>query len=106
VRNFGSLPVHGPPQGEEPACYRVWSAVNRPLATEMEDARRLFFSVGSPKEGCAVIRHLQARREEDPAVVTSEFGLEVLSVDGWSEWHDRHGRDVMGHFRLLLVGTQ
>ena len=87
-------------------CHRVWNAVNRPLGTEMEGARRLFFSVASPEEGCAVIRHLRTRREEDPTVVTSEFGLEVLSVDGWSEWHDRHGRDVMERFRPLLVETQ
>jgi hypothetical protein len=106
VRSFGSTVAQGPPQGEASACYRVWSAVNRSPDTEMQDARRLFFSVASPKEGCAVIRRLRARREEDPAVVTSEFGLEVLSVEGWSEWHDRHGRDVMGHFRLLLVGAQ
>jgi len=84
-------------------CYRVWNAVNRPPGVEMEDARRLFFSVASPEEGCAVIRHLQTRREEDPSVVTSDFGLEILSVGGWSEWHDGRGRDAMEHFRLLLV---
>ena len=87
-------------------CYRVWNAVNRPLDAEMEAARRLFFSVGSPEEGCAVIRYLQTRREADRAVIISEFGLEVLSVDGWTEWYDRHGRDVMESFRLSLVEVQ
>ena len=106
VRNSGGIPAHGPPQEEAPVCYRVWSAVNCPLDTEIEDACRLFFSVASPEEGCAVIRHLQTRREEDPAVVTSEFGLEVLSVGGWSEWYDSHGCDVMEHFRVLLVEAQ
>jgi len=87
-------------------CYRVWNAVNRPFDAEIDSVRRLFFSVGSPKEGCAVIRRLQARREADRGVVTSEFGLEVLSVDGWTEWYDRHGRDVMDSFRLSLVEAQ
>ena len=84
----------------------MWSTINRPVDTGIEDARRLFFSVESPEEGCAVIKHLQAKREKDPGVVTSEFGLEVLSVDGWSEWHDSHGHDVMEHFRLSLVEAQ
>ncbi len=83
--------------------YRVWNAVNRPLNVGMEDVRRLFFSVASPEEGRDVIRHLQTRREEDFSVVTSEFGLEILSVDGWSEWHDRRGHDVMEHLRVQLV---
>lgn len=86
--------------------YRVWNVVNRPYDTEVEDVRRLFFGVSSPGEACTVIQRLQKRREEDPTVITSECGFEILSGDGWTEWHDRHGHDVMDHFRLLLVGTQ
>lgn len=86
--------------------YRVWNAVNRPPGTEIQDAHRMFFSVASPQEGADVIGHLQARRDEDTAVVTSEYGLEMLAVGEWREWRDRDGCDVMEHLRLLLVEAQ
>ena len=75
--------------------YRVWSVVNRPLGVEAGEARRLLFAVHSPSEACTVIRTLQARREEDPTVLTSEYGLEVFSAMRWTEWRDRQGRDVL-----------
>ena len=75
--------------------YRVWSVVNRPLDARARRVRRLLFSVSSPSEACTVIRLLQAKREEDPTIRTSEYGLEVLSADRWSEWRDGLGRDVM-----------
>ncbi len=74
--------------------YRVWSVVNRPLGTRAREARRLLFSVRSPSEACVVIRLLQARREEDPTVLTSEYGLEVFTAGRWTEWCDRRGRHV------------
>ncbi len=75
--------------------YRVWSVVNRPLGAGAREARRLLFSVRSPSEACTVIRLLQAKREEDPTVLTSEYGLEVFSAGRWTEWSDRRGRTVM-----------
>lgn len=86
--------------------YRVWNAVNRRPGTGIQDAHRMFFSVASPREGADVIEHLQVRRDEDAAVVISEYGLEMLVAGEWREWRDGDGYDVMEHFRLLLVEAQ
>ena len=78
--------------------YRVWNTTNRPAGVELEDADRRFFPVPSAAAGYEVIEDLRARQDEDPSVLTSEFGLEVLSVGGWKEWYDDGGLDVTERF--------
>ena len=75
--------------------YRVWKVAYRPDDVAVAGAHRLLFSVSSPREACTAIQRLQAREREDPIARAAEYGLEVFSVTGWTEWHDPKGRDVM-----------
>jgi len=83
--------------------YRVWSVVNRPRGAGAREARRLLFSVRSPSEARTVIRLLRTKREEDPTVLASEYGLEIFTAEGWTEWHDRRGRDVLQGLRASVA---
>ncbi len=74
--------------------YRVWRAVPRADGAGSSTAR-LLFSVGSLREACWVIERLRAREQDDRTVPPGEYGLEVLSADGWTEWCDRRGRTVV-----------
>jgi hypothetical protein len=78
--------------------YRVWNAINRPAGVELGHGHRRFVPVPSAAAGYAVIEALRARQDEDPSVLTSEFGLEVLSIGSWKEWYDDGGLDVMERF--------
>jgi len=78
--------------------YRVWNAINRPPGTRLGDWRRQYISVYSPTSGYEVITDLQSQQEADLSIVKSEFGLEYLSVDGWKEWYDDGGFDVLEGF--------
>lgn len=83
---------------------RVWNAVSRPPATSLSRNRRAFFSVASPSEGRAVIRHLKDKhRYEYFGSARDEFGLEFLSDGRWREWHDAQGRDVLGRPQEYLL---
>ena len=83
---------------------RVWNTVSRPPATSLSGSRRAFFSVASPSEGRAVIRHLKDKhRYEYFGNARDEFGLEFLSDGRWREWHDAQGRDVLGRPRDCLL---
>lgn len=75
--------------------YRVWNEVSRQGDMRLRGARRLYFSVASPQEGRDAIKLLEARRNGDASVIASEYGLEILSPSGWSNWHDERGRDVI-----------
>ena len=75
--------------------YRVWSVVNCPSGVGAGEGRRLLYAVGSPSEACTVIRLLRARREGDPTILTSEYGLEVFRAGRWTEWRDDRGHCVM-----------
>ncbi len=78
--------------------YRVWNAINRPPGVELGHAHRRFVPVPSAMAGYEVIEALRAGQDDDPSVLTSEFGLEVLSVGGWKEWYDDGGLDVIERF--------
>ena len=83
--------------------YRVWNDVSRQAGTGLSGVRRLYYSVASPQEGRDAIRLLEARRNEDAAVISSEYGLEILSLSGWSEWQDEHGNDVTGSSQVRAL---
>ena len=78
--------------------YRVWNAINRPPGTRLEDWDRHHISVHSAACGYEVIATLRSKQASDVSVVTSEFGLEYLSVGGWKEWYDDGGFDVLERF--------
>ncbi len=78
--------------------YRVWNAVNRSPDTELEDWHRHYISVYSPASGYEVITILRSQQATDASVMTSEFGLEYFSIDGWREWYDDGGFDVLERF--------
>jgi len=78
--------------------YRVWNAVNRPPDVKLENWCRNYISVYSPASGYEVITTLQSQQATDVLVMTSEFGLEYFSVDGWKEWYDDGGFDVLERF--------
>ena len=73
--------------------YRVWSEARGSHARP----RRTYFCVSTPQEGEQVIEFLKrTRRYEVFRSSFDVFGLEFLSDDGWREWHDPGGFDVMG----------
>ncbi len=78
--------------------YRVWNAINRPPDMKLEDCHRRVISVHSPVCGYEAIRRLQSQQAADVSVMTSEFGLEYFSTDGWKEWYDDGGFDVLERF--------
>jgi hypothetical protein len=82
--------------------YRVWNAVNRPVDAELEDWRRRFIAVPSPAAGHEVIGFLRRDQARQASVERSEFGLEALTPDGWTEWCDDEGRGVLEHFETAL----
>jgi len=75
--------------------YRVWKIAHRVDGAVPGSARRLLFSVDSPREACVAIEQLRARERGNPAPQSGTYGLEVRSADGWIEWHDRRGHDVI-----------
>ena len=78
--------------------YRVWNAVNRPPGTRLGNWRRQYVSVYSPASGYEVITILRSQQAADVSIVTSEFGLEYFSIDGWKEWYDDGGFDVLERY--------
>jgi hypothetical protein len=78
--------------------YRVWNAVNRPEGVEVKEWHRRFISVDSPLEAYQVIEFLRSLQSSDVSAERSEFGLEYLCADGWKEWHDSGGLDVLERF--------
>lgn len=83
--------------------YRVWSAVRRRSDSESETPSREFALVHSPAAGYELIEALRDRFDSDPKVVTSEFGLEILSLGEWREWYDDGGFDVLERFEQRAV---
>jgi len=78
--------------------YRVWSEVHRRSDSESEAPSRTFVPVRAPAVGYELIETLRDRLESDPRVVSSEFGLEILSLGEWKEWYDGDGFDVFERF--------
>jgi hypothetical protein len=85
--------------------YRVWNAVNRPKDVLIRDWHRHFISVPSPAAGYHVIEAVRSFQTSDCSAERSEFGLEYLCVDGWKEWFDDAGLDVVEHYESLARRT-
>jgi hypothetical protein len=77
--------------------YRVWNVVRCMTDVDSDDSCR-HLAVRSPMEGFEAIEKLRSEQSTDRSIVSSEFGLEVLSVDGWKEWYDDGGLDVLERF--------
>jgi len=82
--------------------YRVWNAVNRPFDTEIGDWPRHFLAVPTPGTGYEVIEFVCRGRAQQTFQERSEFGLEVLTGRGWTEWYDDGGFDVVEHFEMAI----
>jgi len=78
------------PQG---ALYRVWKAARR--SREASRRPRDFYSVSSLQEAELAISLLKRREREPCFSADCDYGLEVLTDTGWTEWCDSDGRDVM-----------
>jgi len=85
--------------------YRVWKDVHRPVGGGTVRGQRLLFSVGSPAEACDAIWRLQEREKEYPPCRDCTYGLEVLSPNGWAEWHDLDGQNVTALLHANLEAT-
>ena len=72
----------------QPPHYRVWHAYNVPNNMD-------YYAVAGPKEAEALIRQLTLADLKDPCVVTNAFGLEELEADGYHEWYDPEGKDIL-----------
>ena len=82
--------------------YRVWNAVHRPDDVKHEEWPRHYLAVPTPGAGYEVIEFILRGRVQHTYQEKSEFGLEVFTGNGWTEWYDDGGLDVVEHFQRAI----
>jgi len=82
--------------------YRVWNTVRRPDDVRLEEWPRHYLPVPTPGAGFEVIEFILRGRAQETSPERSEFGLDVFTGSGWTEWYDDGGLDVFEHFQRAI----